>query len=391
MAGAKKILFPYGLRSRIREAPEGKPVGVFFGTDFYNLPIGSDLEAYAKATNQMLQYMRERLPGHELLYLPHPNEKDEFAHLNLEGFEVRSHTIGEVFLMENAHRVRMVLSTCSWASGSAYAMGYPAGIFLHLLKGCIADDAIEGYESYFRGFPDDFFIRSFEQELPGLPPDLSADEDNAKRTLIDSIETKGKVWFLATDPAYGVRAAKLARMLKMRGVHSGLLQIRGARWKIVADKGLLAPFDDIISIPSGWYTARPERFPKLFSAMGELANLPLQKGDTLVSFAHIQLAENCLLSWYPGIKKINITESRWYIFTYEEDGAGLPKNEFRRSLGVRFFNTVFEPLMRLHRTVFKEYKDGKVLNFFRYEKPLEEIYDQSFVLVPLQESARMPE
>jgi hypothetical protein len=382
MSSVKKILFPYGLRERIAAPAEGIPVAVFFGTDFYNLPQGSDLEAYARETNRMLDYMRERLSDHELLYLPHPNEKDEFSHLNLEGFSIRPHTIGEVFLMENAHRVRMVLSTCSWASGSAYAMGYPSGVFLHLLEGCIPDDAITGYESYFRGFPDSFFLRSYDQALPTLPPNFSEEEEKGKRALIDAIETKGTVWFLASDPSYGVRAAKLARALKLRGIRSGLLQIRGSRWKIVEDKGLLAPFDEVIAIPSGWYTARIERFPKLFSSMRELARLPIKKGDALVSFAHIQFSENCILSWYTGVKKINVTESRWYTFTYEEAGATLSKEHFRRSLGVRFFNALFEPSFKLHRTVFQEYKDGKVLNIFRYEKPLEKVYDVSFVLVP---------
>jgi hypothetical protein len=35
--------------------------------------------------------------------------------------------------------------------------------------------------------------------------------------------------------------------------------------------------------------------------------------------------------------------------------------------------------------VFKEYKDGKVLNIFRYKKPLSEVYDETFVLVPRSE------
>lgn len=76
-------------------------------------------------------------------------------------------------------------------------------------------------------------------------------------------------------------------------------------------------------------------------------------------------------------------ESRWYHFVYEEEGRVLGHEKgFRISAGVYFFNWLVEPVLGLHRTVYREFKDGRVLNINRYAAPLGKIYDKVFVILP---------
>src|SRR3989344_3250546 len=179
MGVVQKILFPYtypALPAEKRSAPD---TAIFFGTDFYNLPIGSDQPLFIERTNRMLAYVRRHFPDARLLYQPHPNEKDEYALLDLTGFEVGKRTIADLLLWEEASRIAAVFASCSWAAATSYAMGFRSGVFLDLLKDTIPDEAILGYRSYFAGFPDSFFIRSLEQDLPPYPPMRDKEEKDA--------------------------------------------------------------------------------------------------------------------------------------------------------------------------------------------------------------------
>ncbi len=377
----KKVAFPYLLSDTIRKNSDADTV-IFFGTDFYNLPKGSDRTLFIQRTNGMLAYIRKHFSGSRLLYQPHPNETDEYALLDLAGFEVGKKTIADLLLWEEASRIAAVFASCSWAAASAYAMGHRSGVFLDLLKGAIPDEALTGYRSYFAGFPDSFFIRSFEQELPPYAPARNDEERRALASIENVVGNAKTAWFLSSDPAYAVQAAIVGKELKRRGIQINLLKVRHPRWSILEGASFYAMFDHIFDVPRQWYTARPKNISALVRNVIELRRLPIRKGDALISFAHTQFAENCILSWYPELKKILMLESRWYHFTYEEEGRTLPRTGFHTSLGTRLFNFVVEPLLRLHRSVYKEYKDGRVLNINRYQAPLEAIYDGVFVMVP---------
>ncbi len=175
----------------------------------------------------------------------------------------------------------------------------------------------------------------------------------------------------------------LAKHLKRTGqVTVNLLMVRHPRWRILEGAPFYKVFDRILYVPRQWYTARPKNLPALIRNISELRHLPIKESDALVSFAHTQFTENCIMSWYPHIKKILMLESRWYHFTYEDNGKTLSKEGFRVALGTRLFNAIIEPLLRLHTTVYKEYKDGRVLNINRYRAPLENVYDDAFVMLP---------
>src|SRR3989344_1239580 len=291
MGVVQKILFPYtypALPAEKRSAPD---TAIFFGTDFYNLPSGSDQKLFIERTNQMLDYVRRHFPNARLLYQPHPNEKDEYTLLALTGFEVGKRTIADVLLFEQAPRIAGVFAACSWAAASAYSMGFRAGVFLDLLKGAIPDDALLGFRSYFAGFPDSFFIRSFEQELPPHPP---AQEEEKKRALAAIEEAVGgakTVWLLSSNPAYVVHAAILAEHLKAkRHMTVNLVLVRSFRWRIIEDVAFYKAFDQIVSVQPQRYTARPQKFLGILRNALELWRLGISPNDAVISFAHAQFA-----------------------------------------------------------------------------------------------------
>ncbi len=373
----QKIIFPYLLKHN-----PGAKTAVFFGTDFYNLPLGSDHESFIRQTNAMLAYIKENLPTHRLLYQQHPNETDEYTKLNLSGFEVGKRTVADFLLFHGEGEIDWVFASCSWAAASAYAMGYRAAIFLDLMKGSVPDETIEGYRSYFKGLPDSFFIRSFDAPLPDSRRKYIEDEAKTMEKIMEAVGKPETLWFIASDPAYVMRdAIIIANLRRTRDLKTGLLMIEHTRWDLVKNDPLFSVFDTMITVPFVWQTARPIGIVKALLAAFSLSRLPIKRGDTLISFAHEQFAENCILSWY-DVRSILMTENRWYYFTYENEGGGLPKNEFRGSLGLFVFNHFVEPLLRLFKTTYLEYKDGKVVNIVRYQKPLQDIYDTVFVIMP---------
>ena len=388
MGVVKKINFPYFLKSVSPEMSRNKRLVVFFGTDFYNLPLDSNREIYIERTNQILDYIRRHFKGYQLLYLPHPNEKDELTHLNLKDFELpKEHVIGELFLYENANSIEYVFSTCSWACGSAYAMGLNAAVFLETFRGAVSEETIIGYRSYFFGFPASFFINSFDQ-LPQKRPPLSREAElSGQRQITQAIGDSKKIWVLASDPALALRASIIIRLLRAGkpNLKASLLMINHRRWDLVSSqKNLLDVFDEMIPLPNKkvWYSARPGKVMLAIKVAHHMRNLSIAPGDVFISFSNLLFEENCILSYYPKVRKILFIESRWYNFIYEGGSAALPQSGFHGSLGTRFFNYILEPILGLHGTIFKEYKDGKVINIFRYQAPLSETYDQTFVLMP---------
>ncbi|HYC34329.1 MAG TPA: hypothetical protein VEC13_01205 [Candidatus Paceibacterota bacterium] len=367
--------------------PTSERMVIFFGTDFYNLPIDSNRENYIIATNKMLSYIRKHFSGFRLIYQAHPNEKDELGHLDLSGFTIGEKKVAEVLLYDNAARIEYVFSTCSWANGSAYAMGINSAVFLDLLKGCISDESILAYHSYFEGLPEEFFITSFDQEPPRQRHDNSLREKDGFEKIKGAIGDSKKIWVLATDPALALRGAIICKELKETSpeTKTGLLLISGRRWENVKEgRKLFDVFDEVVEMSHKkvWYSMRLPRIWNAIKVSFKMRKLPIKEGDTVISFSNLLFEENCILSYFKRIKKILMIESRWYFFVYEEQYRQLDPNAFNTFWGIRFFNFVLEPLLGLHRTIFKEFRDGKVINIFRYRKPLQETYDQTFVLMP---------
>lgn len=381
MEKIKKINFPYLLNNGEDGLP--KDTVIFFGTDFYNMPIGSDTKLFAQQTNGMLEYIRKNFPNCHRLYQPHPNEKNEASHLNMSGFEIGKRNISDLLLFEQSEKIAGVFAACSWAAGSAYTMGFRSGVFLDLMKGSAAPEILTSYRSYFSGFPDSFFIKSWDQPLPPFPPQDNKKKLEALQEIENSIGEAKTVWFLSSDPAYMVNAGIIAKYLKAKkNIEVGLISVRAKRWDIIDGSPAYQIFDHVFKVKRQGYTADPRKFSAILSNLLEFKRLPIKEGDALISFSHAQFSENCIMSWFKGIKKILLMESRWYHFNYEGEWKNLPQDGFHIHKGVRFSNLFIEPLFGLNKTIYKEYGDGKGVNIQKYNKSLEEVYDAVFVLVP---------
>ena len=388
MGVVKKINFPYVLKPYNSNLLPEQRLVIFFGTNFLGdaLPRDWNEKLFIERTNQMLDYIRRHFPGRRLLYQPHPNETTEHQLFNLHGFVVGEKVIAELFLYENAERIEYTFSACSGASISAYAMGLNTAIFLDTLLGALPANSIIGYRSYFAGLPDSFFIKSFNVPVPILPAPSKTQERNNLKTICDSLLLAKKIWVLAIDPSLAFRGALFLKMLRQRspGLQTGLIVINHRRWSLVKNNKIIEEaFDEVVKLPFRrvWYSARLNKLWQAIRSAWALQKLPLADGDTVVSFSYMEFEENCILSYYPKVRKILFIENRWYHFVYGFGYKKLPASEFSTSWGVSFFNYFLEPLLGLYQTIFRESKD-KISNIFRYKKSLDLIYNDVFVLMP---------
>ena len=387
MGAVRKIFFPYLVDFNV-SLPAHERAVVFFGTNFLGpaLPIGWNETLFIERTNAMLSYIREHFSGYRLVYQPHPNETDERDHFDMTGFTVGETTVAELFLYANALSIEYVFSACSNASASAYSMGLNAGVFLDTLGGVIPDESMRVYHGYFAGLPEDFFIRSFVNAPRRRDPYSLEGEHEGLVALREALDKKKRLWFLCADPALALRAAIIIRALKKNSPHieAGLIQIHHRRWDLLSSFGsFLQEFSTVIelSLTRVWYSVRFSKILHAFRVARSLRHLDIRPDDILVSFSHLLFEENCILSFYPNTENVLIIENRWFDFVYEKGYALLPASSFHIPWGVYFFNYLVELPLKLHRTIFNEFTD-KTVNIFRYEAPLDQIYNAVFVLMP---------
>ncbi len=384
MGTVEKINFPYCLRTE----PSGENIAIFFGTDFYNLPDGSNRQLFIECTNQMLAYMRRHFPESTLLYQPHPNEADEYTKLDLGGFKVGEKIVAEVLLYEKASSVQFVFSACSGSSISAYEMGFNAAVGLELLHGALPEEVIIGYRSYFAGLPESFFMRSLNDSLPACVSISRESEARMASIIKEAIGPAKKLWILTSSPGLAVQAALVLKYARERNpdLRAGLLKIGGRRWETTpVISNLEKGFDETIYLRDRriLYSARPGRLFEAIRTAWKLRRLPIKEGDVIVSFCNTLFEENCIISYHKkNALMITFIENRWHHFTFADKGRSLPQSGFRTPWGSHAFAWFLEPLLGLYRTVNKEYKDGKVINLFRYRAPLEIVYDTAFILMP---------
>ena len=145
---------------------------------------------------------------------------------------------------------------------------------------------------------------------------------------------------------------------------------------------LFSKFDKIFSVPYVWYSARPRGLWHYIKLLVKSAQVPVAKEDAVISFNHAIPAENAVFSYRKPRVRVLFVESRWFHFTYEDGWKKLPRKNFRRLPGHLLYQYVLQPLVGLYSTVFLQYRDGKVLDYYRYKAPLEQVYDAVFVVVP---------
>lgn len=382
MGTIQKIPFPYLIdhNSKLSNKPH---VVIFFSTDFFNLPADSNRNLFIERTNQALEYIRTQFPGRTLLYQVHPNEHDERKYLDLTGFTIGEPTIAEVLLLERSEEIEYVFSINSWASASAYLMGLQAAVLFDAFTGALSEETMKGTRGYYAGFPNSFFIRSFDSLAPKQEFSVSQKIERASLSVIaQAVGTPPTLWVIANEPSTALRAAIIIRHLRRTNptLRTVLLKLHHRRWNLVSlSEGIFSEFDEERDIPYIWYSAYPSKFIDAMRTARLIKALPLKTEDVIMSFAHPYFHENCFLSYHQGVRKILFIESRWYNFTYGGEALHLKQEEFFTPFGARLFNLILEPLLGLHRSVYRQYADGRVLNIHRYRRSLEEIYDSIFV------------
>ena len=100
---------------------------IFFGTPFlliHNLPP----DVYIKHLDLCLEYIRQHYGSdRELIYRPHPAEKNEAARLHLEGFEIEDdREVAELYFLRHFKSIDAVFSVSSTVSRTALNNGFNA-------------------------------------------------------------------------------------------------------------------------------------------------------------------------------------------------------------------------------------------------------------------------
>jgi hypothetical protein len=96
---------------------------IFFGTPFL-LVKNLAPDVYVEHLNRSLEYLRRNYPNRDLIYRPHPFEKDEASKLNLGGFRVENdREVADLYFLRHFAKIEAVYSVSSTVSRTALNNG----------------------------------------------------------------------------------------------------------------------------------------------------------------------------------------------------------------------------------------------------------------------------
>lgn len=376
--------FPYFyLLSDTGESGARPDMAVFLGVDFKNLRQTLDLPAFIRESNRCLDYMRRECVGCTLYYKPHPGETDEYTHLDLRSFEIipkEENEVAEVFFWKRLDRVKYVFSTVSTSVWSAYNLGLNSYTFTRCVEKGVGKDT-GGARDYYDQLPESFFINDYSEKLYENKKTLRPDPVSEAHLLKD-LEGERDVWLVAGDPGMLVIYVSFAQLIRKHfpGKKVNMILIRHHRWSRVKESHYKDYFDSIVTFPRGLYSFRPRKFIEIIRTIRAVKNFELDPKDTLLLFANTNVVENCLLSFFPN-KKIAIQYKSYFETNYELRELKVLRGEKARIRPtIAIFSWLIEPLLGLHRSVYIEYADGKIVNIVRYILPASKIYDRIYLL-----------
>lgn len=371
---------PYFWLSK-NESAQNKNWVVFFGGALKDMDSSADRREYVRKTNLCLDFVRNKYKGLELYYKPHPSDLDEQKLLDLRFFEIiNEKSNAEIFLLKNVSRIKYAFAVNSWAAASAYSFGANSYLFLPLFKSIFGEKLFRAMLDCFPGMPESFFI----SDLLLLPPEnrVNLQEDRTLEINFRRIlgEKSGKIWFIITTTDYAAIIISLARMVKlidpMRPV--GLIIYRHHRWDRINPDDLKSYFNEIQIFPRLFYSLKPSRLFRAIKLAKIIKGFKVSSDDIIIGTSHFEFAENCFVSYHKSAKKITVlTEKEFHLF-YEMDHY--QDVYFRQNKASLFYNKIFEPILGLHRTMFLSQEGGDFFNLTRYQRPLNEIYDEVYIL-----------
>ncbi|MCR4329097.1 MAG: hypothetical protein NUV65_00950 [Candidatus Roizmanbacteria bacterium] len=377
----ENIEFPYNwaLQPTLKE----KRKVIFFGNDYRNLPF-ANLDEYTRLTNLCLEYVRTHCSGLELYYKPHPAETDEFNLIDLQGFTIiQERNNAEIFLYQNRDDIKYIFSASSWASAAAYSFGISSYIFLELFRICMGTVSTDFYRKlYFSELPESFFIDSFDQEFTeNVQAPIATKIPESFRALL--ARKPKKIWFIMSDISFSATAVALAKQIKKENPsqHLALVISKHLRWNLIDVDFLTSHFNEIITLPRFFYSLRPARLFNTIKLALRIRKIKTDPSDIIFGFSGFELVENAFISYHSHNYRVSFLNNRDLPIYYETDRYPFFKEHLFYWTKASFFqNKVLEPLLGLNRTIFVENTEENILILVRYQKPINEVYNQVYVL-----------
>lgn len=360
-----------------------KSVVIFWGADFKFLPPGIPEDKFIELSNSCLDYVRNHCRDQELIYKLHPSETDEYTKLNLKGFRVvGTDNIAEFYLLKNIDRIKYTFSAMSGACVSAHKMGIPSYVFVPLFEPLFRPETKMGYQEYFSPLPPESFI----SDLIGGFQDyktIANTNEILKNNFTDLLAGySGKVFFIADTPGSLAEIISLVNLVKnISPQHkTGLIVCRHHRWDVMNFEDLKPYFDSIDIFPRTFYSLRPNKIVKALNVAQAIKKFPITPQDILIGLTHTSFVEVCFMSYHKKAKRLCVLSGVSFNTVYGlESKEMLAKITYKTPLASRFYNHIFEPLLGLYRTMYMN-DPGKVMNFRCYQKPVNDIYDQIYLI-----------
>lgn len=381
--------FPYwwafqGEGSAPKEGSAGEMV-IFFGNDaatFYKM--GTDENLYVKRCNECLDYIRREFKGYKLCYKPHPADKAEQTALNLEGFNFLEDKINaELLLLQNHNQIRAVFSLGSASCLSAYSMGLNAHVFYKCFIDVCGDELIRQLDDFYYDMPQTFFIKSFDGKIVDNAPILRKDESMEMFFKEKLDNGRGKIWLTVFTTEYIVILIALAKLIKylspVRNI--GLVISHHHYWDMIDPDYFKKYFDEIVVLPRVSYSLRPVMLWLAAKTARQIKKFKIDSNDILISASQAGFIENCFVSYHKNILKIGLVANKDFNLHYNVRNLIYAcYDNFRFSKASWFFNKIFEPLLGINRSLFMFYGQGKASFIIRYQKPLNEVFDNVIIL-----------
>ena len=375
-----RVSWPYFWLDDKKNEPNANWV-IFLGADFKNMSVDQDV--FAKKTNQCLDYVKKNCPDCTLIYRPHPDEKNESSLLNLDGFSVQKDgQIAETFLWANRNKIKYVFSVCSTSSIAGFNLGLNAYSFYPYARDVFKDIRKIFTDKYFSGLPSGFFIQDLNKPLLENRFELTEDKQITKNFKSVLSEHKGPIWFTIVENRLILAVIGLARMIKKispkREVN--LIVSGHHRWSNKYLKELGGQFDKVMVFPRHFYSLKPTKILSAFLGARKIKNFKIENDSILIGFAHHDFVENCFMSCNKDKFKIAFLSEKIWELNFRVRELGIDPKTFIFNKAGWFYNKFFEPLLGLNKTVFSHYGGEDKFVFIKYQKPIEEVYDEVYLM-----------
>ena len=111
----------------------------------------------------------------------------------------------------------------------------------------------------------------------------------------------------------------------------------------------------------------------------KIKKLNIAPEDLLISISQVDFIENCFMSYHRNNYKVGLLMDAVFRVHYDSQNSVYSRNYlFKFNKASWFYNAIFEPCMRLNRSLMMFY--GRGLSITRYQKPVNEIFDRVYIL-----------